>query len=798
MTVGQNWLAAKSGWDTSHWITTAGSTAKTSNGMSYVVSTHGLYRNDKGLPDADTLEASAYSQSVTHGGTGSWSSTAAQGVIGTVSDDGTSSRYPYKELYSAERRGHVGFVNRGWDAGDYHDVAVSPHDSSKLFLSSERQFGFYSSDKGASFKNEKYTVQLAAAKESCMSMVQGTGMGGDDVHQSAYNPTGYEAGRVKYIDAATGRIHGGPRDCINSTVLIDRSRAALYLNSTGGTLLVGGAKVSYSGVFEEGGLWAKLSNGTWILLAGGQIARNGLQSNEEVTTLVADHKVPDYFFMGTDKGAVYRGNNAKEIGWGAYWKTSLTAIGPTACTGAGYGRGVDRIKLWPNSSRLLLMCHNKVYMTSGHNWNWGYFKASDHSADTWTLLSETYTSWGSTTALATGASRVSGSLAWSSFLSSPQWSQWINMARDELVLASPNGLYHVQVSMHTAPVYTSILTATEALIALESPGCSSNGTHWTCLGSLTFTDVMGLTNGTYLVSCASADPAYPRYGNGLLLIQMSETGDCTTDYTDPLVPVTTCVPTATTAKATGEMGGAAVTKLMMDPLGERIFAVSPGRGVWEWQHNLIENGGFEVTDGTMGTFPRSKSWDFAYSESGNVSKSEDSCYGDYAQTLDDTDVVSNKVQFKSYPEPMRITGYLKKLSSSTTEVAITLRYFKFNLPLRNVYIPVPIPTHNGWQKFGYTVIPPIEATSIMVDINGTMIEQRDQNFTQPIPAPTAAPTNATGGRRAIDAHLNAMAAMAAEEKAAIGRQRRSHGGTEHVKVDHLWIGRASEVASIAI
>ena len=40
--------------------------------------------------------------------------------------------------------------------------------------------------------------------------------------------------------------------------------------------------MNYNGSYEEGGLFARISNGTYMLVAGGKMERRGLPKNEEV------------------------------------------------------------------------------------------------------------------------------------------------------------------------------------------------------------------------------------------------------------------------------------------------------------------------------------------------------------------------------------------------------------------------------------------------------------------------------------------------------------------------------------
>jgi hypothetical protein len=69
----------------------------------------------------------------------------------------------------------------------------------------------------------------------------------------------------------------------------------VFLNSSGGTLLIGGARISYAGGpkgFEEGGLFMKLANNSYHLLAGGLSERLGMTKSEEVGSgLLTDRRL---------------------------------------------------------------------------------------------------------------------------------------------------------------------------------------------------------------------------------------------------------------------------------------------------------------------------------------------------------------------------------------------------------------------------------------------------------------------------------------------------------------------------
>jgi len=625
-----------------------------------------------------------------------------------------------------------------------------------------------------------------------MSRVENGGFGGDDYHGSYYNPEGYApAAHVNSNGLLVPSFNWNP--CINTTVVLDRSKAALFLNTTGGPLIVGAARTNYAGVHQEGGLYFRLQNGTWGLLAGGEREQLGLPKDWEVTALAQDAQAPEHFFVGTQGGKVFRGTGTEAIGYGAWWKTTLTDIGPGACVGAGFGRGVDSISFWPNVTRLVVNCYNKVFYT-GYNYR---NDATAVNSGSWTQIDQTYTQFLNTAGQisSTAVSRVAASVDLPSYKSLGEAQQRGSLASHELVLMSEAGLHRCWASMDITGslqfTLTPMMTANAMSFFLDSTQCTLNATSihsnkHDC-PALVPTDVVGFGNRTYIVSTKYKEgSSTPRKGNGVIIIQF-HAGETT----------------FTATKVSGELGNAAVKNLAIDPFHERIFAVTHGAGAWEWSTNLVANGGFEKTayNATLG-FAEATEWSTAHPATESITHNVDSAWGEHAQPLKHGAVLRSGTLLKVFPVPMRITGWMKKVGSHTNDIAVTVMYSRYGKPYRNVYIPISVPTHTGWLYFAYTITPPMDATHMRLELNGTSIEQRDANFVQPpppaTPNPTPAPTNATnatGGRRfegVQRAHHSGPVTLQDVASRNQNGLRRSPTPTPHVMLDHIWVGKASE------
>jgi len=728
------------GWDPSRWISTSMAIGGATGGNMFVTGTTGLYMSQES--SANTLSSLEAAAAAAAAGVdpllgGAAIAAAAQVVWGNSDCSNgkvckASKAFPYAEKYSLKRPGQRGSTARGWDAGEYTNMAVGDGDESSVFLCSKRQLGFISFNKGTSWSYEKPRASESASETSCMSRTPYGGEGGSNVHTSVYTPAGYKG--HSYVD-----------QCTNSTVILDRSLAATFTNTSGTMLLLGAGRTDYNGSFEEGGLYARLQNGTYILVAGGKTARNGLAYDEEVTMVAADNGHRDNFFVGTDKGHVYIGTGAQNVAVGMWGEASLKSIGPAGCL----GKVVDGLRMWPNASRVLLSCTSKIFHSGG--------ASATLFTDPKLLTSSSWTEISSVGGVTLSSSllplRLSGCIhqgtVVDALLKTP--------GSTELMIVYSDGLIYGR-SLHTTPVYAQILTETQAKQILGVTG-----------GSLQFTDVVGMADTTYIVSVQASDSINSHLGNGLILVNLTAAGGTAT------------FPDAFTSIG-GDLGSKAPSRLIASNYGERVFVVTSRDGVWEWTPNLLSNGGFERQSSGVA---------LQWSESTNslLAASDQPAMGTYAQTMKASSTLTSTADVLLDPVPMRITGWIKNTGPQTATITLSLMYWKDSVALRHVYVPIPAPTTKEWTKWATTFIPDLEATHVKIILNGTKslpVDNPGVKVHYGDEAPTSFSdvlstldsTNSSSGRRTTSGWHSSS--------------RRNLLAAEPIQFDHLWIGKATD------